>query len=155
MRASRRRYAFRFHEKEVQSDAVQDEHAQSAIQAGEYIQKTITLDNGTQQTVLALPIKLRGQVLGVLDMHFNSTNVPQDLVQLMDATTNRLALALENARLLEEIQVRAEREHLVGDISARVRASTAVDDILGAAASELGRSFGVSEVVIQLRPDEE
>ena len=50
--------------------------------------------------------------------------------------------------------MRAEREHLVGDISAKVRSTTAVQDILSTAASELGRSLGVSEVIVQLRSEE-
>jgi GAF domain-containing protein len=119
------------------------------------MQKSLVLENGSRQTVLALPIKLRNQVIGALDIHFNGTSIPQDLAQLLEATATRLALALENARLLEELKMRAERERLVGDITTRVRSSTAVQDILSSAAEELGRNLGVSEVVVQLRSTEE
>jgi len=155
LQTTRRNYGFQFRDQKLTTDTVPDEHAQSAVENENLIQQTDTLENGSRQTILALPIKLRGQVIGVLDMHFNGASIPQDLMQLLDATSNRLALALENARLLEELKMRAERERLVGDISARVRSSTAVQDILGAAAVELGRSLGVSEVVVQLRSTEE
>lgn len=155
LRTSRRNYAFRYRDQEISSDIPESEISKSVVEMGGIVQKTIQSEDGAQQTVLALPIKLRGETLGVLNIHFSGTVIPQDLVQLMESTSNRLGLALENARLLEDIQVRAEREHLVSDISARVRSSTAVEDILSTAAAELGRSFGVSEVLVQLRPDEE
>ncbi len=155
LQTTRRIYGFQFKDQKLTTDTVPDEHSQSAVENENLIRQTDTLENGSRQTILALPIKLRGQVIGVLDMHFNGASIPQDLMQLLDATSNRLALALENARLLEELKMRAERERLVGDISARVRSSTAVQDILGAAAVELGRSLGVSEVVVQLRSTEE
>lgn len=155
LRTSRRNYAFRYRNQEISTEVPPTEVEKAVVDMGGIVQKTIPTENGAQQTVLALPIKLRGETLGVLNIHFNGTVIPQDLVQLMESTSNRLGLALENARLLEEIRVRAEREHLVSDISARVRSSTAVEDILSTAAAELGRSFGVSEVIVQLRPDEE
>lgn len=155
LQAARRNYSFQYRDQKLTTESVPDEYARSAMEVEKNVQQTITLENGSKQTVVALPIKLRGQVIGVLDLHFNSASVPQDLIQLLDATTNRLALALENARLLDELKTRADRERLVGDISARVRSSTAVQDILGAAAMELGRTLGVSEVIVQLRPDQE
>lgn len=66
--------------------------------------------------------------------------------------TERLSVALENVRLLEEIQVNAERDHLVAGISSRVRSATGIDHILRTAAEELGRTLGLSEVVVQLKP---
>ena len=106
------------------------------------------------ESIVAVPIILRDQVLGVLNIKYKGKNVPTDLVALVNNASDRLALALENARLLEQIQERAEREHLVGDISAKVRAASDIDTILRTAATELGRSLGIDEVRIQLKTAE-
>jgi GAF domain-containing protein len=57
---------------------------------------------------------------------------------------------LESARLFEDAQQRAWREQAVGQIMARVRASTGVEDILQTAAEELGRALGVSRAIVRL-----
>jgi GAF domain-containing protein len=88
--------------------------------------------------------------LGVLQVQFEGEEAPADTVAMLRTLADRLTLALETARLLEEIQQRAEQEHLVGDISARVRNSTDIEKILQTTAQELGRSLGVDEVRIQL-----
>jgi GAF domain-containing protein len=92
-------------------------------------------------------------VLGVVDIRFDSANVSPDLISLIEGTVNRLAVSLENARLLEEIQFRAERERLIGEISSKVRSASDVDTVLRVAIQEIGQSLGVSEVMVQLRKD--
>jgi len=68
----------------------------------------------------------------------------------LEAAADRLALALENARLMEEVKSRAESDRLVSEVSNRVRSATNVDNVLKTAASELGRSLGINEVVVHL-----
>ena len=109
---------------------------------------------GKPFTCVAIPIKLREQVLGVLDLRFETRMVPANMIEMLEAAANRLALALENARLLEEIQMSAAREHMVSNISAKVRAESEVDRVLQTVVTELGRSLGVSDVLVQLRGNE-
>ena len=100
---------------------------------------------GNKITVIAIPIKLRNQIIGVIDFRLD-TLTPSQLVPMLETITNRLSLALENARLVEEIQDKAERERMIGEIAAKMRASSDVDHVLRTAATELGRSLGLSEV---------
>ncbi len=86
-----------------------------------------------------------------MDVRFEGKSIPNDVVPMLETITDRLALALENARLVEEIQNRAERERMIGDISAKIRSSADVDKVLRIAAEELGRSLGIPEVLVQLR----
>jgi len=58
---------------------------------------------------------------------------------------------LENARLLEEIQERADREKVVSDIASKVRGATNIDSIIQTTVAEIGKSLGVTEVRIQLK----
>lgn len=102
-------------------------------------------------SVYSVPIKLRDQILGVINIRYDGKKVPIRLINLVNTATTRLAVALENARLLENIQERAEREHIVSEISSRVRSSQTVESIMQTAISELGKTLGVNEVSIQLK----
>jgi hypothetical protein len=64
--------------------------------------------------------------------------------------SDQAAIAVENARLLEATQRRADRERWVAEITTRVRASTQVDTILRSSILELGRTLRASEGLIQL-----
>ena len=69
---------------------------------------------------------------------------------LIEAVADQMALAIENARLLEATRRRAEQERLTAGITAEVRAYSDVDNILRTAVRELGRALRASEGVIQL-----
>jgi predicted GTPase len=103
------------------------------------------------ETTYNLPIKLRDQVLGIVKVKYNGKKMPVRMVNLVSTATNRLAVALENARLLENIQERAEREHTVSEISSKVRTAQTIESIMQTAISELGKTLGVNQVSIQLK----
>ncbi|HWQ45458.1 MAG TPA: GAF domain-containing protein [Longilinea sp.] len=108
-----------------------------------------------QKTMVAVPIKLRDQTLGVVNIALNTKLPSNELVELVEATSSRMALALENARLLEQIQNRAEQTQMVSEITARVRATSEIDEILRTTALEIGKNLGISEVRIQLTPEDQ
>ena len=107
-------------------------------------------EGGMETTIVAVPVKIREQIIGVLDIHYASSTIDSDTHDFIDTVANRLALSLENARLLQDTQKRASTEHLVREITTKVQSYTSVDDILKATAGELGRSLGLSEVQIEL-----
>ncbi|NMC54638.1 MAG: GAF domain-containing protein [Chloroflexi bacterium] len=144
-------YAYRFKNQKVENVLVHTPESEKALREGKkVIQVHQTDSNSPASTTVSIPIKIQNQVLGVLNVRVNRTQVPQDLLTLLDSSVDRLSLALENARLMEEAQSRADEEHLVSKITARLRSSIDVDSILETAAEELGKSMGVSEVIIQL-----
>lgn len=156
LKTARQKFQYHYHDAQVENSAPESDHGKQALSSGQTVMMTINGDGpNRKETVLAVPIKLRNQVLGVIDIHFQGATVSSDLVALIVGTVDRLAVSLENARLLEEIQYRAERERLVGEISSRVRTASDVDSILRIAAQEIGRSLGVSEVMVQLRNSEQ
>jgi GAF domain-containing protein len=154
LKSSRQKIAYRYRDSRLDSNLVESDQAQEALDQGKPILKAVQqAEQGKTRTVLAVPIKMRNQVLGVVDIHFESTSVSPDLISLIENTVDRLAISLENARLLEEIQQRAERERLVSEVSSKVRAASDVDSVLRIAIQEIGKSLGVSEVMVQLRKD--
>jgi len=101
-------------------------------------------------TRLAVPMKLRGRVIGVLNLRFAAPEVPPETVQMVEAIADRLALALENARLLEETRRHAERDRMIAEITARVRASMDPETVLRTALRELGAALGADRVMVRM-----
>lgn len=152
LKTANRKFNYRYHDAQLDHSTEETDHSKQALGTGQPVIAALPDEtNQRQNTALAVPIKLRNQVLGVLDIHFDGPSVSPDLIALIEGTVDRLAISLENARLLEEIQYRAERERLVSEISTRVRTASDVDTILQVAAKEIGRSLGVAEVMVQLR----
>jgi len=99
---------------------------------------------------VAVPIKLRDQVVGVLDLNFEDQSVSPETLTLVEEIAGRLALALENARLLDETRQRAQRDRLIADITAQVRASMDIERILKTAVQGIGAALGTDRAFIQL-----
>ena len=105
---------------------------------------------------LAVPIKVRGETIGVVDIRSINPNRTWDSTDLATAQTisDRLAFALENARLIDESQKRVARERAISEMTTRIGTSTDVDTILQQTVQELGKLIGNSEVVIQFARNE-
>ena len=105
-------------------------------------------EDGSQ--VLAVPIRLRGNVIGVVNIRAGDSNRrwKEDEMVIVEATVERLALALENARLFEETSGRAAREHAVAEITAKIRQTNDPQAMIQTALQELKRVLGVTRVEI-------
>lgn len=117
---------------------------------------SLSLDKASE--TVAIPIKLRGQTIGVLDVRSKKgeRRWTQDEITLLEAAAERAALALENARLVESAQRRAARERAIGDISAKIGAVSSFEYILQTAVEELGRKIGgATEVVMEISGNED
>jgi GAF domain-containing protein len=104
------------------------------------------------ERTLSLPITFREQVLGHIYLKREEEQEPwsQEDIILADQAVSQIALALENARLLQEAQRLASREQQINLISTKVRSSTHAETILQNTIRELGRTLGTSRTFIQL-----
>jgi len=150
LKTTRKRYAYRYIHSTTIQGAIVHPASEQALNSGAIVQSTCADQTGQPSALLAVPIKLHGQTLGVFNIRVSGAQISPELSELVENTVNRLAISLENARLLENIQNRAERERLVGEIASKVRSATDVESILRTTAAELGRSLGVTEVIVQL-----
>jgi two-component system NtrC family sensor kinase len=111
---------------------------------------------GTQEEItLAAPIKVRDQIIGVLDAHKPAGAggwSPQEIV-LMETLINQLGAALESARLYRDTQSRAARERLTSEVTARIRETLDLETVLKTAVQEVRQAMGLPEVVIRLLPE--
>lgn len=102
-------------------------------------------------SLLTIPIKLREQTVGVLNVRSDiGLSWSDDEMDIMSAIVERAALSIENARLLEESRLTAEREHVIGEISTKIGASTQIEDILRTAVQELGSHIGGAQVTVEI-----
>lgn len=155
LQGSRNTLSFQFKDSMLEKKEIVDPQELEIVQNA---QKVIANDNNgdplAPAATLSMPIMLRDQALGVLNIKYNGRSIPKELEEMVEITSSRLAVALENARLLEDIQDRADRERVVGSIANKVRTARDIDSILQTTAAELGRSLGVNEVRIQLKTQE-
>jgi GAF domain-containing protein len=130
---------------EALAETVDLPEIQSAIKSGQ----TVVLN---KESALAVPLKLRGEVIGVLDIRVPDTSRQweKDEIAAIEAVAERTALALENARLFEQTSRRADRERTVSEITTKIRSTADPQSMLQIALQELKRVLGARD--IQIRP---
>lgn len=105
---------------------------------------------------LALPIKLRGEVIGSVEVRSpGNREWDQDELDIVTAIIERAAVELENSRLLTGSQKRAAKERTISEISTRISAQSSIDELMKTAAQELGRALPKASISIQFKKDEE
>jgi GAF domain-containing protein len=130
----------------VLEEPVNWDEAQSALHSGR-----VTISEREDSTLaIAVPIRLQNQVIGILDIRSSesSREWSEDEIAMLEAIADRLALALENARLFEETSGRASREHAVAEITSRIRETNDPQVMIRTAIEELQRVLKVSRVEI-------
>jgi GAF domain-containing protein/HAMP domain-containing protein len=112
-----------------------------------------TQPSNGQGTPLEMPLTLRGQQIGVLELtgtdHADWTEQERTLIE---AIATQAALALDGARLFDETQRLAGRERLINEITARIRAANSVQGVLQTAARELAQAMNVPHAVARISP---
>jgi GAF domain-containing protein len=113
-------------------------------------------DGKTGEPTMVVPIKLREQIIGV--MHIKSPSKDRlwttSEVNLAEAVSERLSLALENARLIQESQRQVIKEQTISEITGRIGSSTNLNNVLLTAVEELGRTIPGSKVTIKLKNED-
>ncbi len=118
------------------------------ITAGEMYRKSS--EQVDEPAELAIPLRLRGETIGALYITMPGGVVwTDDEVELVNAVADRLALAMENARLFEQTARRADRERAVADITAKIRSTNDPQLMLQIAVEELRQVLGAQEIRVR------
>jgi GAF domain-containing protein len=107
---------------------------------------------------LATPLKLRDQIIGVLGIRDEANphrRWSDDEIALIEAVSEQMSLAIENARLFEETGRRAGRERMIAEVTQQVWASAEIEEVMRTAVAQLGDKLQASEVVLRLGADED
>jgi GAF domain-containing protein len=145
-------YRYRHSDVEVATDEHPEAH--EAVQQGHSVATSIQAGEGggeqTQVNAVAVPIRLRNQVIGVLDLRAENQAISPEAISLTEEVADRLAMALENARLFDEARLHAVRERALNQMMARFARSFDVDTVLQTAVRELGQLPRVTEVSVHV-----
>lgn len=125
-------------------------------------QRTVAMDSGLSESVdgsstpgavLAVPLKLRGQVVGTLSLHQvqQRRSWTSEEMALAEAVAEQVALTADNLRLMDEIQRRAVQERLIGEVTARMRETLDLDAVLQRSIQSIGDAFDIAEVEVWMR----
>ncbi len=142
-------------------ESVDDDLLREAQRAAVMHRRAVALDssstsgndeNSTPQTVLVVPLKLRGQVIGTMTLHETCRQRPWNAgeIAMSETIAEQVALSVENLRLMDEAQRRAARERLVGEISDQMQRATDMGDLLRITAEELNHVLGGSRAYVRL-----
>ncbi|HMN61232.1 MAG TPA: GAF domain-containing protein [Anaerolinea sp.] len=96
------------------------------------------------------PLTLRGQVIGYVNLETEDGSLSEDDQAFLEALTAQTAMALENARLVQESEWRVFQEKKLNEMTTDFHRAANLDSILKAAVEHLGQLPSVSEVSIQL-----
>ena len=105
-----------------------------------------------QKDSYAVPIQLRGQTIGRLKLRASDTSRKwtDDELAIIESTAERVAIALESARLLEDAQKRATRETFLSTLASKLGTSFKLDSILRDTVDELGQTLKGTKITFQL-----
>ncbi|MBS1956839.1 MAG: diguanylate cyclase [Cyanobacteria bacterium SZAS-4] len=102
------------------------------------------------KSLIACPITTKNGALGLILVHqCDSLRVWSDHeLELVEAVTRHVTLAMEHARLYNRTKTMAEQELLINHIVRSVRSSLDLDTILNTVTQELGKALGADRIQI-------
>ncbi len=130
--------------------------AQTALEQQQSVITTYAATTGIEsqgaaaRTAMAVPVRLREQIIGALNVRFEDENVPAETLTLVEQIAEELAVALENARLYQTTQQQAAEERLIGDITTRMRERMDVAAVLQVAVRELQQALDLERVELRV-----
>jgi GAF domain-containing protein len=102
---------------------------------------------------LQIPLILRDAVIGEITLDMDRSSLTDEENAFVENVTTQTAIALENARLLHETESRAVQEQKLNELATRFSRALNIEEILRAAAQELGQLPAIAEVSVQLNPN--
>jgi GAF domain-containing protein len=101
---------------------------------------------------LALPLRVREDVIGVLSFHKDSGDEAwtSSETELLHRLTDQLGTALESAQLFQQTRRRAAREQAIRQVTGQMRRAVDVEAILKSTVAELAEVLGVPRAYIRL-----
>lgn len=105
--------------------------------------------DGSEQ-VLTVPISVRGIQLGALEFRSPAQNWTESSLELARLIGQRLALILDNVRLIEQSRNAELRERLINQVSGQLQGETNLDSLLSTAADAFSQALGATSTRIQL-----
>jgi GAF domain-containing protein len=112
--------------------------------------KPVRVERDGAPPLIAVPLILRGEVIGAVEVEVAESVPPSEALELTQAVGQQLALSLENARLYEETGFAAAVQQRINLIAARMQQTNSVDELLRIALTELSSALGAEAGAVRL-----
>jgi GAF domain-containing protein len=114
----------------------------------------LSQDGDNEQASLSLPIVVRDQIIGAMQLrHKSGRKWQREEIDALGKVAERLGLALEARRLSLEAQQRSAHEHVVSKITDQMQRATDMETLMQITANELKQALGGSRVYVHLGTD--
>jgi GAF domain-containing protein len=99
---------------------------------------------------IAIPIELRGEILGAMEVQTQDRANMGDTIELLQAISQRLAIGLDNARLFEETQEATLQEQRISELVTSYQTAGSIQELLQITLEGLGEALGAEQGAIRL-----
>lgn len=100
---------------------------------------------------LGVPLMIKGNVIGILRLdHMEPYRFTENDARLVMAVAEQAAVAIENARLYEARQRRAEQFRIISEVGQRITSILALDELLSQTVRLIQEAFGYYHIHIGL-----
>jgi GAF domain-containing protein/HAMP domain-containing protein len=106
----------------------------------------------TPRSWLGVPMLVGDQVIGVIIVKDpeREERYSEEDVALLSTIASQVATAIQNMRLIDQVQRTARRERLIHEITSKVRRSQSVRSVLETTAREVGKALQVGRAAVSL-----
>lgn len=111
---------------------------------------TPQLDQTANGQRIMVPLTVGSQTIGEVIFENNGEGWSNQTVEFVKEVTNRLALALENMRLFDEVQRVAVREQLVSQVAAELQDARNLARLVNVTSQVFNRSLGTDQTLVRL-----
>lgn len=113
----------------------------------------VVVEAGGDDQVINAPIILRGEMLGAMSFVVPADRtISDDEIETVRTVANRLGLALENNRLLEQTQAQAQRERKASEVANILLTATSIETLIELAAENFNEALSAINTRIYLEP---
>ncbi|MGH7810022.1 MAG: GAF domain-containing protein, partial [Candidatus Binatia bacterium] len=140
---------YRFDNIRIQTISRLPELGNEALATGSTIRSNGRDQEMETQNTVAIPIKLRGQTIGVVSVKLRE-GYDESAVSTLESAVERLSAAMESARLYEEARLRADREQSIARVTTAISSSVGYEEVLRTTVREVGSMLKDTEVAIQI-----
>ncbi|MCB0196924.1 MAG: GAF domain-containing protein [Anaerolineae bacterium] len=124
------------------------------VYADERFFKDVDKESGFQtRAILCVPMKADGHTIGVIElMNMRPDYLSDDGVKILSVIADHAALAIENARLLEETRQKSEEQAFLFEAMAIVTSDLALDTVLDAVGRQMVEALKADLCIISRWP---
>jgi GAF domain-containing protein len=113
----------------------------------------VFVETRDDEQIVNAPIISRGELLGAMSFAVpTDRSIGADEIEMVRTIANRLGLALENNRLLEQTQAQARRERKASEVANVLLTATSIESLMELAAENFNEALNAINTRIYLEP---